>query len=148
MNSFPVRFGLNDPVWLDPVITAVGILLGLIAAAAFYKLLFPLILRLTQWTPSDLDTRLLNATRRPLTVAVLLLGVYLSIVIPLDLDAGQREQADKIVGLLGIVLGVLVVVALIAPPIRESRAAVPIAFQTSIFAGSASAVIATVAERG
>lgn len=114
MNSFPARFGLDDPVWLDPVITAVGILIGLIAAAVFYKLLFPVILRFTQWTPTDLDTRMLSATRRPLTLAVLLLGVYLSIVIPLDLDAGQRELVDKIIGLLGVVLGVFVVVALVS----------------------------------
>jgi hypothetical protein len=44
--------------------------------------------------------------------------------------------------------GVLVVVAFIAPTIHESRVAAPIAFQTSIFAGSASAVIATVVESG
>ena len=114
MNSFPARFGLDDPVWLDPVITAVGILIGLIAAAVFYKLLFPVILRFTQWTPTDLDTRMLRATRRPLTLAVLLLGVYLSIVIPLDLDAGQREQVDTVIGLLGVVLGVFVVVGLVS----------------------------------
>ena len=114
MTSFPARFGLDDPVWLDPAITAVGILIGLIAAAIFYKLLFPLILRVTQWTPTDLDTRMLKATRRPLTTAVLLLGVYLSVVIPLDLDAGQRDQVDTVIGLLGIVLGVFVVVALVS----------------------------------
>ena len=114
MNSIPVRFGLGDPAWLDPAITAVGILIGIIVAAVFYKLLFPLILRFAQWTPTDLDTRMLGATRRPLTLAVVLLGVYLSIVIPLDLDAGQRNQVDTIIGLLGVVLGVIVVVALVS----------------------------------
>ena len=99
---------------MDPVITAVGILIGLIAAAVFYKLVFPLLMRITEWTPSDLDTKLLSATRRPLTLAVLLLGVYLSIVIPLNLDAGQREQVDTIFELLGVVLGVFVVVALVS----------------------------------
>ena len=114
MNSIPVRFGLGDPAWLDPAITAVGILIGIIVAAVFYKLLFPLILRFAQWTPTDLDTRMLGAIRRPLTLAVVLLGVYLSIVIPLDLDAGQRNQVDTIIGLLGVVLGVIVVVALVS----------------------------------
>ena len=114
MNSFPARFGLDDPAWLDPAITAVGILIGLIAAVAFNKLLFPLILRFTQWTPSNLDTRMLGATRRPLTIAVILLGVYLSLVIPLDLDASQRDQIDTIIGLMGVVLGVIVVVALVS----------------------------------
>ena len=112
MISFPARFGLGDPVWLDPAIAAVGIIIALIAAVVFYKLIFPLILRVTQWTPTDLDTRMLSATRRPLTAAIVLLGVYLSVVIPLDLDAGQRDQADTVAGLLGIVLGVLVVAVL------------------------------------
>jgi hypothetical protein len=44
--------------------------------------------------------------------------------------------------------GVLAVVAFIAPTIRESHVALPIACQTSISAGSASAVIATVVESG
>ena len=44
MISFPARFGLGDPAWLDPAITAVGILISLIAAVVFYKLIFPLIL--------------------------------------------------------------------------------------------------------
>ena len=48
MNSFPARFGLDDPVWLDPVMTAVGILIGVFAAAVFYKLVFPLLMRITE----------------------------------------------------------------------------------------------------
>lgn len=114
MNSFPALFGLNDPVWLDPAITAVGILIGLIAAAVFHKLIFPLILRITLWTPSDLDTRMAKATRRPMTLAVFIFGIYLSIVIPLDLTGGQRGQVDTIFELLGVVLGVFVVVALVS----------------------------------
>lgn len=114
MYSIPARFGLGDPVWLDPVITAVGILIGVIVAGAFYKLLFPLIIRFTQWTPTDLDTRMLRSIRRPLTLAVVLLGIHLSIVIPLDLSTGQREQVDTVMGLLGIVVGVFVVVALVS----------------------------------
>jgi hypothetical protein len=43
---------------------------------------------------------------------------------------------------------VLVVGVFIAPTIRENHAAVPIAFQKSIIAGSASAVIVMVADRG
>lgn len=57
---------------------------------------------------------MLSAARRPLTLAVLLLGVCLSIVISLDLDAGQRAQVDTIVELPGGVLGGFVVVALVS----------------------------------
>ena len=111
MNFILVRFGLGDPTWLDPA-TAVGIaLISLIAAVVFHKLLFRLVLRLTQWTPSDLDSRMVRATRWPITLGIIVLGVYLAIIIPLDLSAGQRDTADTIAGLLGIFLGILVVTA-------------------------------------
>ena len=114
MYSFPARFGLGDPGWLDPAVIAVSILITLVAALAFNKLLFPLVLRLTQWTPSDLDTRMLRATRRPITAGIVLLGVYLALTVPVDLNAGPRDRVDTVVGLLGIVLGVLVVVAVVS----------------------------------
>ena len=113
-NIVLARFGLGDPPWLDPVSALVVILIGIVAAVGFYKLVFPLIVRLTQWTPSDLDTRLITATRRPVTAGILLLGVYLALTMALDLDGGQQDRVDTIVGLLGIVLGVLVVVALVS----------------------------------
>lgn len=79
---------MGDPAWLDPVSVFVIILAGLIAAGVFHKLLFPLILRVTRWTPTNLDTRLVGATRRPVTLGIILIGVYLALVLPLDLDAG------------------------------------------------------------
>ena len=114
MYSVPARFGLGDPVWLDPVITVIIVLISLVAALIFYKLVFPAIIGLTRFTPSDLDTRMLNATRRPLTAGVVLLGVYLALMIPLDLDAGQKDRVDTVIGLLGIVIGVLVAVAIVS----------------------------------
>ena len=111
MNFILARFGLGDPAWLDPA-TSAGIgLITLIAAVVFHKLLFRLVLRLTQWTPSDLDSRMVRATRWPITLGIIVLGVYLAIIIPLDLSAGQRDTADTIAGLLGIFLGILVVTA-------------------------------------
>jgi len=114
MYSFPARFGLGDPSWLDPVTSVVIVLISLAAAFVFHKLLCPLILRLTQRTPFDLDTRLVTAIRRPITLSIVFLGVYLALVVPLDLDAGQKDRVDTVFGLLGIVIGVLVVVALVS----------------------------------
>ena len=114
MYAILARFGVGDPGWLDPVAVFLGIVISLAAAVVFHKLLFPLAVRLTQWTPSDLDTRMVNATRRPFTIGIVLLGVYLALTLLLDLSAGQRERIDQVVGLLGIVLGVIVVVALVS----------------------------------
>ncbi len=105
------RFGLGDPAWLDPATVAAGVLTTLITAVVFHKLLFRLVMRVTQWTPSDLDSRMVRATRWPLTLGIVVLGVYLAIAIPLDLSAEQRGAADTVAGLLGIFLGILVVTA-------------------------------------
>ena len=114
MYTILARFGLGDPVWLDPVTVLVVIVIFLVGAGIFNALLFPLILRLTHWTPSDLDTRMVQSTRRPFTFGIVLLGVYLALTLALDLDPGQRARIDQVVGLLGIVLGVTVVVALVS----------------------------------
>ena len=108
------RFGLGDPAWLDPVTAVAAGAITLIAAVVFHKLLFRLVLRFTQWTPSDLDSRMVRATRWPLTMGIMVLGVYLAVTIPLDLSAGQMDTADTIAGLLGIFLGILVVTAVVS----------------------------------
>ena len=112
MHVILARFGLGDPGWLDPVSVVVGILVTLVAAGIFHKLLFPLAVRIAGRTSTDLDNRLLNATRRPLTFGVVLLGVYLVLTLLLDLDPAQQGWVDQVIGLLGIVMGVMLVVAL------------------------------------
>lgn len=112
MYAVLARFGLGDPHWLDPVATFVAVLVTVVVAGAFNKLLFPLVLRLTRLTPSDLDTRMLHATRRPITLGIILLGVYLTLTLILGLTVGVQQRVDQVIGLLGIILGVITVVAL------------------------------------
>lgn len=114
MHVILARFGLGDPGWLDPVSVAVGIVVTLVVAVVFHKLLFPLAGRLAGRTSTDLDNRLLFATRRPLTFGVVLLGVYLSLRLLLDLGPGHQAWVDQVIGLLGIVMGVMLVVALMS----------------------------------
>ena len=114
MYTVMARFGVGDPGWLDPVAVFIGIVVSLVAAGAFDKLIFPLLMRLTQWTPTDLDTRMVRATRRPFIFGIVLLGVYLTLTLLLDLSLGQRERVDQVVGLLGILMGVVIVVSLVS----------------------------------
>ena len=107
MYPYLARLGLEDTRWLDPATAASIVLISLVAAFVFHKLVFPLIIRATQWTPTDLDSRMLRAVRWPLTVGLVVLGGYLASVIPFDLTEAQRETADKTGRLLGIVLGIL-----------------------------------------
>jgi len=114
MYSYEASFGLGDPWWLDPSITAGIFLLSLILALIFHKLLFPLILRLTRWTPTDLDSRLVHVTRRPLTLGIVVLGAYLALTLPLDLAGEQQRAVDTVAGLLGLMLGILGVASVIS----------------------------------
>ena len=63
MNPFLARFGLQDQPWLDPASAGAIILISLLSALIFHKLIFRIILLVTQWTPTDLDTRMVRATR-------------------------------------------------------------------------------------
>ena len=105
MYSYDATFGLGDPAWLDPAIAGVIFLISLILSVVFNKLLFPLILRFANWTPTDLDSQLVRATRRPLTAGIVILGTYLALTIPLSLDSSQQNLVDSIHGVLGILLG-------------------------------------------
>lgn len=114
MYSYLARFGLGDPWWLDPTIAGVIFLLSLILAVVFNKLLFPIILRLTQWTPTDLDSRIVRSTRLPLTLGMVVLGGYLALTVPLELNARQQNTVETVANLLGIMLGVIAVGSIIS----------------------------------
>ena len=81
MDSLIAPLGLGEPGWLDPAVAGALFLPTLVLAAIFHNLLFPLILRITAKTPTDLDNRMVRATRLPLTAGVIVLGIYLALSI-------------------------------------------------------------------
>ena len=111
------RFGLGDPEWLDPATAGAIVLIAIVVAFLSHKLLFPLINRFTNWTPTDLDSNLVKSVRWPFTIGILVLGVYLAVVISWELTASDRDRADSIARALGVVLGISVVVRLISSAI-------------------------------
>ncbi|SVA13252.1 uncharacterized protein METZ01_LOCUS66106 [marine metagenome] len=111
------RFGLGDPQWLDPA-TAGGIgLIAIVVALLVFKLVFPIIVRFTQWTPTDLDSRLVRSMRWPVTFGILVLGAYLAVTIPLGLTGSEQERANTIARAAGIIVGITVVVGLLSSTI-------------------------------
>ncbi|NQW23211.1 MAG: mechanosensitive ion channel family protein [SAR202 cluster bacterium] len=108
------RFGLGDPEWLDPATAAVIALIAFVVAALFHKVVFPLVIRLTNWTPTDLDSRMVKSARWPITIGIIILGVYLALTIALDLTVAQQGRVDTVARALVIVLGIVVVVALLS----------------------------------
>ena len=108
MDSILENFGLVGSIWLFAS-SVVILFLFLILSLIFNKLLFPIIIRLTNWTPSDLDTRITRSLKAPLTVGLIILGCYLALTIPLDLTSSQQQIVNSIASLIGLGLGIVAV---------------------------------------
>ena len=105
---------MGDPEWLDPATAAVIVLIAFVVAVLFHKVVFPLVIRFTDWTPTDLDSQMVKSARWPITIGIIILGVYLALTIALDLTVAQQDRVDTVARALGIVLGIVVVVALLS----------------------------------
>jgi small-conductance mechanosensitive channel len=108
------RFGLGDPEWLDPATSGAIVLIAVMVAFVVHKLVFPVIIRFTNWTPTDLDSRLVKSIRWPITLGILVLGIYLALSVPLDLSSSQQSTADAVGRALGVVLAIMMVVGLLS----------------------------------
>ncbi|MBC8280223.1 MAG: mechanosensitive ion channel family protein [Chloroflexi bacterium] len=117
MEPILARFGLGDPEWLDPATAGVIVLISIVVAFLFHKAIIPVVLRLTNWTPTDLDSRLVKSVRWPLTLGILALGAYLAVTISFDLTSSERDRADDIARGLGVVVGITLVVGLLSSAI-------------------------------
>ena len=102
------QFGLGDQPWVDPVIAIAVVLISVVVAAVVHILVFPLVMRLSHHTPTELDGILIQAARWPLNVGILVLGIYLSLTLTLDLPDGIQ----KFVNLVAQASGALLVVVL------------------------------------
>ena len=80
IESFLTDLGLEGEFARAGVAASI-FLIGLILAGIFDKLIYPIILRFTNWTPTDLDARLTRSFRKPLSFGILLLGLYLAITL-------------------------------------------------------------------
>ncbi|MCI0898138.1 MAG: mechanosensitive ion channel family protein [Chloroflexi bacterium] len=108
------RFGLGDPEWLDPATAGAIVLIAILVAFVLHKVVFPLIIRFTKWTPTDLDSRLVRSARWPVSLGILVLGVYLALTLPLDLTDTQQARTDTVAKVLAVVLGIFLVVGLLS----------------------------------
>jgi small-conductance mechanosensitive channel len=112
METLQDLFPWIDPELLNPVVSAAIVLIALVGALAFLKVVLPLIVRFTNFTPTDLDTRLVESIRKPVTFGILALGVYLALTVPLDLTQSQQDRVNTTGQVLGVVLGIFLVVGL------------------------------------
>ena len=102
---------------MDPATAGAIALIGIVAAFVFHKLIFPLIVRFTHRTPTDLDSRLVKSVRWPTTLGFVVLGAYLAFTVPLDLTESQQSQVDTVGQALGVMIVITVVVGLLSSAI-------------------------------
>jgi len=102
---------------MDPATFGAIVLTAVVVAFVIHKLVFPLVIRFTHWTPTDLDSRLVKSVRWPVTLGILVLGIYLALTVPLDLTDTQQGRTDTVAKVLVVVLGIFLVVGLLSKTI-------------------------------
>lgn len=101
------QFGLPDQPWVDPVVAAGVVVISMMVAALVHLVVFPVIMHLAHRTPNELDGILIQAARWPLNVGVLVLGIYLSLTITLDLPGPVQRVIDIVAQASGALLFVI-----------------------------------------
>ena len=96
MDSLLARFGLEDQVWVDPVIGLIIFGIAILVSALSHYVIIPLAQRLSHHTETELDDRVFRAARRPVSIIIMVLGGYLAVIIPADLTASQREVVNSL----------------------------------------------------
>ena len=114
METIQDLFPWIDPEFLRPVVSAAIVLISFMLALLFLKVVLPIVLRITNFTPTDLDERLVRSVRKPVTFGILVLGVYLALTLSLDLTGTQQQRVDTVAQVLGVVLGIFFVVGLLS----------------------------------
>ncbi len=102
------QFGLPDQPWVDPAVAAAVVLISVLVAAFVHLAVFPVIMHLAHRTPTELDGILIQAVRWPLNVSVVVLGVYLSLTLTLDLPEDVQGFIDIVAQATGALLFVVV----------------------------------------
>ena len=113
MLSISARFGVGEPAWLNPAIVVGSILAAALTALIFHFVMVPIALRLTNRTAIDLDDQVVRAARWPLSLGIIVLGIYLAVTIPVDLSARQQEIVDTLAKAAGLILATSLVLRVV-----------------------------------
>ena len=97
------ELGLASQFWHPAIAVAILVLAALLASLVHY-VIYPLVLRFTNFTPTNLDVSLVRAFHYPLTLAVLLVGLYFALVIPFQYNPAVRSFIDQAAGITGLIL--------------------------------------------
>ena len=107
------NLGLNSILGAYAASAAI-IFAGLLLAVIFSKAVFPVVIRLTQLSPTNLDSRLITSVRAPVTLSIFLIGAYLAIVLPWQIPEFRLLLINLAGRLAGIALGAWALVKVIS----------------------------------
>ena len=110
MESLFNYFGLELRSWEYAVSALIIFGISLLLAVLSHYVIIPLAQRLSSHTETELDDLIFRASRRPVSLLIMVLGGYLAVIIPLDLTDSQMG----IVNALFTSLAILAVVILMA----------------------------------
>jgi len=99
------QLGLASQAW-HPVIALAIFITGAVFAFLFHKVIYPIVIRFTNFTPTNLDVSLVRAFRRPFTVGILMGSLYLALVLSFDFTPAVRHAIDRAAGLVALALGI------------------------------------------
>lgn len=100
------ELGLASHFW-HPAIALSILLMAAVLAFLFHKVIYPLVLRLTNFTHTNLDVGLVRAFRYPSTLGILVGGLYFSLVIPFQYTPTVRNLIDSAAGVSAMLLAIM-----------------------------------------
>ncbi len=129
--------------WIDLMFSAVILVVAVLIAALFSKVIFRLLMRLSRVSAGDLDDRVVTAARGPITAYIILLGAYLALTVPLSLTSTVQDVVNRVAAFAAVINGAILINAVGSATLRWLQA-----YMQSTDAANASSWALPMARRG
>ena len=107
-------FGLREDPWVDALLAVSIFGSSIVLALIVGYVVYPLVLRFTDWTSAELDSDLALAVRKPIMLGIVVLGGFLAFTLPHELTDGQQRAVNAVTAAFAIVLGVTAITSVIS----------------------------------
>ena len=104
--------------WFDLMVSGVILVVAVVIAVLFTRVIFPLLVRASNFTSGDLDNRVVTAARTPITAYIILLGLYLALIVPLSLPPSVQDVVNKVAAFIAVINGAILINAVGSATLR------------------------------
>ena len=116
--SLADTFAAANVTWIDLVVSLAILVVAVLIAVLFSKVIFRLLIRLSNVTSGDLDDRVVSAARGPITAYIILLGLYLALTVPLSLPPAVQDVVNKVAAFVAVINGAILINAVGSATLR------------------------------